>query len=563
MLINHLSHSIIVLILNLAILGMYMDFIDALVIMQLRSGKSGSKLASAGAQGDFIAEPKNGIKENGFSKHHATPSKPKTLEEFEETPLILAIFTYIGYGLLVLFGYLRDLTRRYGLETTLQSQETPKNHGFVPLYQSFESFYTRNIYRRIRDCWNRPICSVPGAKTTLVNRTSDDFGWTFSNTGTTTEALNFGSYNYLGFAENCGPCADAAIDSIRENGIGVASSRLELGSSSLHSKCEELISEFLGVDSSIIFGMGFGTNALNIPVLGGKGTLLISDALNHASLVLGARLANSTIKVFKHNDLKHLEEILRNAIVNGQPRSHRPWKKIIIIVEGIYSMEGSIVKLPEIIALKKKYKAYLYLDEAHSIGALGLTGRGVVEYYGCNPKDIDILMGTFTKSFGSAGGYIAGSKKLISYLRKNSHSSAYATSVSPPLIQQIYTSMYTIMGKDGTDDGKNRIAQLAKNAKYFRQKLKELGFIIYGHEDSPVVPLLLFMPAKVGAFGREMLKRGVATVVVGFPATPIIESRARFCLSAAHTPQMIDEALQTINEVGDLLKLKYSRRTQH
>jgi serine palmitoyltransferase len=168
-------------------------------------------------------------------------------------------------------------------------------------------------------------------------------------------------------------------------------------------------------------------------------------------------------------------------------------------------------------------------------------------------------MGTFTKSFGSAGGYIVGSKRLINHLRLRSHSACYATSMSAPVAQQIVASMKIIMGLDGTDEGVKRVSQLAWNCRYFRRRLHEMGFIIYGNMDSPVVPLLLFCPAKIAAFSRECLKRGLATVVVGFPATPIIESRARFCLSAAHTKEMIDRALRIIDEVGDVLSLKYSR----
>nr|XP_009673979.1 PREDICTED: serine palmitoyltransferase 2-like [Struthio camelus australis] len=148
--------------------------------------------------------------------------------------------------------------------------------------------------------------------------------------------------------------------------------------------------------------------------------------------------------------MQSLEKLLKDAIVHGQPRTRRPWKKILILVEGIYSMEGSIVRLPEVIALKKKYKSYLYLDEAHSIGALGPSGRGVVEYFGLNPEDVDVMMGTFTKSFGAAGGYIGGKKELIDYLRTYSHSAVYATSLSPPVVEQIVTSMKCIMGEDGS-----------------------------------------------------------------------------------------------------------------
>jgi serine palmitoyltransferase len=160
-------------------------------------------------------------------------------------------------------------------------------------------------------------------------------------------------------------------------------------------------------------------------------------------------------------------------------------------------MEGSIVRLPEIIALKKKYKAYLYLDEAHSIGAIGPNGRGVVDYWGCDPRDVDILMGTFTKSFGSCGGYIAGPRKLVDHIRMHSYANCYASSMSPPIAQQIISSLKVICGLDNTNEGQKRIQQLAWNTHYFREKLHELGFILYGNKDSPVVPLMLCLPIKI------------------------------------------------------------------
>lgn len=271
------------------------------------------------------------------------------------------------------------------------------------------------IYRRVRDCWNRPICSVPGAELTLKDRITPDYGWTFEFTGTQTRCLNLGSYNYLGFAAADGPCADDSAKMIEKRGLAYCSSRQELGTSFLHQDLEALTAKFLGTEDAIVFGMGFATNALNLPTLMSPGCLVLSDEKNHASIILGLRLSGATIKVFKHNNMKDLERVLRDALVYGQPKTGAPWKKMIICVEGVYSMEGSIVKLPEIVALKKKYKAYIYLDEAHSIGATGPHGRGIVDYYGLDPGDVDILMGTFTKSFGSAGGYIAGSKVIARF----------------------------------------------------------------------------------------------------------------------------------------------------
>ena len=509
-------------------------------------------------------------------------------ESFEEAPLWSAIITYIGYLILNVFGWIRDFMRLSGLEEKKGAKDN-NPADFVPLFSEYECFYTRNLYTRIRDCFNRPICSVPGPIISIIERVSDDFNWTFKRSGRLIEALNLGSYNYLGFAENNGKCATDSIAAIGEYSVATCSPRQELGTLKIHREVEESVAAFLGVESAIVFGMGFATNSTNIPNLVGKGCLILSDELNHASLVLGSRLSGASVQVFKHNgnklanytvdfccqinvyvyvalvvcaaaDADDLEKKLKESIVNGQNRTHRPWKKILIIIEGIYSMEGSIVNLPKIIELKKKYKAYLYLDEAHSIGALGSTGRGVVDYWNCSSKDIDVMMGTFTKSFGSCGGYIAGTKKLVDHIRAHSHANCYASSMSAPIAQQIKTSLSIIAGVDGSDDGKKRIAQLAWNSHYFRERLVAMGFIVYGNNDSPVVPLMLYMPAKIRAFNVEMLKRGIAVVTVGFPATRLTESRVRFCLSASHTKEMLDKALAAIDEVGDLLYLKYSKR---
>ncbi|KAJ1156691.1 hypothetical protein NDU88_009409 [Pleurodeles waltl] len=484
-------------------------------------------------------------------------------ESFEQAPMYIAVFTYMGFGVVTLFGYLRDFMRAWGLEKCHMAAERKEQKDFVPLYQDFENFYTRNLYMRVRDNWNRPICSVPGPQFDLMERLSDDYNWTFRHTGRTIkDVINMGSYNYLGFAENTPSSLESVAEQVGIYGAAVCSTRQEMGNLDKHQELEELVAEFLGMESAMAFGMGFATNSMNIPALVGKGCLILSDELNHTSLVLGARLSGATVRVFKHNNMKNLEKLLRDAVVYGQPRTHRSWKKILIIVEGIYSMEGSIVRLPEIVALKKKYKAYLYLDEAHSIGAVGPTGRGVVEYFGMDPLDVDVLMGTFTKSFGAAGGYIAGKRTLVDYLRTHSHSAVYAASMSAPIAEQIIKVMKCIMGLDGTTLGIERVRQLAENTKYFRQKLNSMGFIIYGNEDSPVVPLLMYMPGKVGAFARHMLEKKIGVVVVGFPATPITESRARFCVSAAHTRQMLDTVLQAVDEMGDFLRIKYSRQVR-
>ncbi|XP_064601850.1 serine palmitoyltransferase 2-like isoform X2 [Liolophura sinensis] len=496
--------------------------------------------------------------ERDVNQNEETPPQKVLHETFEETPLTVALLTYMSYLILVIVGHIHDFLRKYGLERDRSCHEQHLK-DFVPLYQSWESFYTRNLYHRVCDCWNRPITSAAGVHIKVVDRKMEDNGWTLKHTNKQIDAINFGSYNYLGFAENHGPCSTAVERSLPEFGVSNGASRQEMGYQKIHRELDNLTARFLGVEAAITFPMGFATNSMNIPCLVQKGCLIVSDELNHSSLVLGARLSGASIRVFKHNDMTDLENVLKTSISQGQPRSYRPWKKILIVVEGVYSMEGSVVRLDEVIRLKTKYKAYLYLDEAHSVGAMGPRGRGVVDYFGADPNDVDILMGTFTKSFGAAGGYIAGSKGLIDYLRLHSHNVIYSPVMAAPIAQQIISSMSIIMGEDGTQEGERRIARLKWNTSYFRNRLREMGFIIYGNEDSPVVPLMLFMPSKIAAFGRCTLERGLAAVVVGFPATPIIESRARFCLSASHNKETLDKALHIIDEVGDLLQLKYSR----
>jgi serine palmitoyltransferase len=269
-----------------------------------------------------------------------------------------------------------------------------------------------------------------------------------------------------------------------------------------------MVASFVGKPAALVFNMGFATNSLGIPAIAGKGCLIISDSLNHASIVTGARASGACIRVFKHNDADSLEALLRHSIVEGQERSHRPWRKIIVIVEGIYSMEGDLCNLKDIVRVAKKYRAYLYLDEAHSIGALGPTGRGICEHAGVDPADVDILMGTFTKSFGAMGGYIAGSHELIASLRTTSAGFLTDNAMAPAVCQQIITSFRVIRGDDGSGVGAAKIASLRSNSNYFRSRLRDIGCEVIGHPDSPIIPLMLYNPTKIAAFSRECFRRG-------------------------------------------------------
>eukprot|EP00246_Nothoceros_aenigmaticus_P004460 TRINITY_DN16000_c0_g1_i1.p1 TRINITY_DN16000_c0_g1~~TRINITY_DN16000_c0_g1_i1.p1 ORF type:complete len:491 (+),score=85.95 TRINITY_DN16000_c0_g1_i1:234-1706(+) len=465
-------------------------------------------------------------------------------------PYLVALTTYISYGLLFVFGHMRDFFRHFS-----KKQETPK--GYAPLCRDFEDFYTRRLYHRIQDCFNRPIASAPNAWIDVIERVSPDHNKTLLRTDKIRRCLNLGSYNYLGFAASDEYCTPRVIESLEMFSPSTCASRLDGGTTTLHLELEKLVAKFLKKPAAIVYGMGFATNSTTLPSLAGKGTLLVSDSLNHSSIVSGARGSGAKIKVFQHNTPLHLERILREAIAEGQPRTHRPWKKILVIVEGIYSMEGELCRLAEITAICKKYKAYIYLDEAHSIGAIGKTGRGICEHEDVDPAKIDVMMGTFTKSFGSCGGYIAGSEELIKYLKSVSPGHLHATAMSPPAVQQVISALKVIMGEDGTTRGLQKIAQVRENSNFFREELRKMGCEVIGDEDSPVMPIMLYNPAKIPAFSRECLKRNVAVVTVAFPATPLLLSRARICISAAHTREDLVKALEIIDEVADIVRLKY------
>ncbi|PTB81806.1 serine palmitoyl transferase subunit [Trichoderma longibrachiatum ATCC 18648] len=390
------------------------------------------------------------------------------------------------------------------------------------------------------------------------DRKSDDYNYTYRYTGTHTETLNMSSYNYLGFAQSDGPCADAVEECVRKYGATFASPRADSGTSDLALEVEREIASFVGKPDAMVFSMGYVTNASTFPALVSKGCLIISDELNHASIRIGARVSGAVIQSFKHNDVEALERVLREAISQGQPRTHRPWKKILVVVEGLYSMEGSMVNLPGILALKRKYKFYLFIDEAHSIGALGPRGRGICDYYGVDPSEIDILMGTLTKSFGANGGYIAAEKHIIDKLRVTNASTIFGEAPAPSVLMQILTSLKLINGEISPGQGEERLQRIAFNSRYLRLGLKRLGMIVTGDDDSPIIPVLLYHPGKMPAFSRLMLARKISVVVVGYPATPLISSRARFCVSAAHNKDDLDRMLIACDEIADILQLKYS-----
>lgn len=228
--------------------------------------------------------------------------------------------------------------------------------GYAPMTPDFGSFFIRRIARRGADSIDSPITGLPGRNVQLIDRCMEDVHGTITFPGTTTRAINIGSYNYLGFAERTGGCPDVVEESIRRYGISSCGARLEVGSSDLHGVAETLVASYVGHEDAIITSMGYMTNSTSFLALVGPGCLIISDELNHVSIKIGMRLSGATRRVFKHNDMHHLEALLREAIGQGQPETRAPWRKILVAVEGLYSMEGTLLDLPGIMKLKKRYK---------------------------------------------------------------------------------------------------------------------------------------------------------------------------------------------------------------
>ncbi|CAD7928533.1 unnamed protein product [Amoebophrya sp. A25] len=492
--------------------------------------------------------------------------------EFREFPPKEIALTWWG-TVMTVWSYVRVFTLALIKEMAwfLQAQL-----GIEPGYSfrkrrrpGMEAVFIEHGYGSLADCWNRPISSSPSAYVKVVKRTrkSQTFFEPLKPLTLTDEEVvstNLASYNYLGFGGVDNFCTEFVANCIAGPcGFSTCAARGgAAGTRRIHLELEAKISDFLGKEDALVYGMGFATNSIHIPALvdpegDGRGALILSDILNHRSIVEGVRMSGVSVKPFKHNDMVDLEHKLRDACENGQPNGKGQWRKIIVIVEGIYSMEGDFCRLREIVALKNKYGAYLYLDEAHSIGAVGASGRGVSELLNVPTGMIDLLMGTFTKSFGSAGGYIAGDKVVIDSLRKHAASSGFSVSMSPACAAQAYAALHVI--QMDPVKGAAKLKSIRENSNYFREKLMQMGYSVLGDVDSPVIPVLMD-PLGMLELSKRCLDLGVAIVVVGYPATPFLLNRARFCISAAHTRPQLESVLDILREQGEKLGLLYNKR---
>jgi glycine C-acetyltransferase len=349
------------------------------------------------------------------------------------------------------------------------------------------------------------------------------------------EVINLASNNYLGLTSHKA-LRKASIEAVRKLGVGAGAVRTIAGTMKLHMELEEQIARFKQVEACVVFQSGFTANAGTVSAVLGKEDLIISDELNHASIIDGARLSKATIKVFKHKDVSDCERIL-------QEHSSFPGKKLII-TDGVFSMDGDIAPLPDLCDLAEKYNCIMMIDDAHSSGVLGRNGRGTVDHLGCHGR-VHIQVGTLSKAIGSMGGYVCGSRDLIDFLYLRARPFLFSTS-HPPATAAACQAAFTLLD---SAEGEKLVNKLWANTKFFKRELKKRGFE-FKVSETPIIPIHVGDAAKAFEFSKKLFDAGVFAPAVGYPTVAEGKARLRAIVSAAHKREHLMKAANTLAEVA-------------
>lgn len=348
------------------------------------------------------------------------------------------------------------------------------------------------------------------------------------------EVINLASYNYVGMSGHPRTMA-AAKKAIDEYGTSASGSRLIAGEKSLYIELEKAIAQWKHTDDAVVLVGGHSTNVTFVGNFCNEHDLIIYDALSHNSITQGCQLSKSATKAFPHNDFEGLEHILRAA--------RDKYEKILIVAEGVYSMDGDIAPIPDFVALKKKYGAFLMVDEAHSGCVIGENGGGVDEYFDLLPGDVDIKMGTLSKGLGTCGGYIAGEANMIAFLHYSMPGFMFSVGISPPLAAATLEAVKIMM------EGNPKVASLHANIKYFVEGAKKRGFNTCLAKESAIVPIMVGEDHDAYELSTRMLERGVFVPPAVYPAVPRHQARLRFNLTSEHKPEQLDFALDTLDDL--------------
>jgi 8-amino-7-oxononanoate synthase len=351
------------------------------------------------------------------------------------------------------------------------------------------------------------------------------------------KVLMFGSNSYLGLT-NHPKIKEAAKKAIDKYGTGCAGSRFLNGTLDIHIELENRLASLVGKDGALCYSTGFQVNLGVVSVLTGRRDFLLLDELDHASIIEGSRLAFSKVMKFAHNDMKALEKKLKQC-------THDSIK--LIVVDGIFSMEGDIINLPELVKLADKYNASVMVDDAHSIGVIGKNGSGTASHFGLTDK-VDLIMGTFSKSLASLGGFIAADKDTINYIKHNSRSLIFSASMTPASAASVLAAIDIMVSEP------ERIENLWDVTNYALHGFKSMGFNT-GKSESPIIPLFIRDDIKALQLTQMLLAEGIFVNPVVSPAVPKEDSLIRFSLMATHTKKQVDEAVEKITRVSKLLEI--------
>jgi glycine C-acetyltransferase len=349
------------------------------------------------------------------------------------------------------------------------------------------------------------------------------------------EVINLASNNYLGLTAHKA-LRKAATEAAKKYGAGAGAVRTIAGTMQLHLQLEEQIAKFKNVEACVVFQSGFTANAGTVSAVLGKEDLIISDELNHASIIDGARLSRATIKVFKHKDVQDCERIL-------QEHASFPGKKLII-TDGVFSMDGDLAPLPELCALAEKYDCLMMVDDAHASGVMGRNGRGTVDHFECHGR-VHIQVGTLSKAIGVMGGYVCGSRDLVDFLYLRARPFLFSTSHTPATAAACMAAFEIL----DSAEGEKLVKKLWKNTKIFKRALKKRGFQFKASE-TPIVPIHVGEAAKAFEFSKKLFEAGVFAPAVGYPTVAEGKARLRAIVSAGHKKGQLVQAADIMAEVA-------------
>jgi glycine C-acetyltransferase len=352
------------------------------------------------------------------------------------------------------------------------------------------------------------------------------------------EVINLSSNNYLGLTTHP-KLKQKALEAIEKYGVGSGAVRTIAGTMTLHMALEEKIAQFKHVEASVVFQSGFTANAGTVQAILGKEDVIISDELNHASIIDGCRLSRAEIKVFPHKDMEACENVLKEI-------ESRPGRKLLI-TDGVFSMEGDIAPLPQLVELAEKHGCIMMIDDAHASGVLGRNGRGTVDHYNLHGR-VDIQVGTLSKAIGALGGYVCATRDTIEFLYHRARPFLFSTS-HPPSVAATCIAAFEVL-----EEEPERIEKLWANTSFFKEGLKKLGFNT-GMSETPITPVIVGDAALAHEFSRELFAAGVFAQGIGFPTVARGKARIRTIVTATHTEDELSRALEILKTVGEKLRI--------